>query len=179
MAKIVGRGRANLDIGISTEVFRALPYAIAVECKPARNYCLTCNNTRDPTDYLTCDSCKAVSFCNERCRSSNLTHRFECETGFQYIKDVGIKCTIQMVLEALANFDSFEDLQNDIEELLSERHLRRNNPTSVNNRIEKLYCILRLQMKDISSRACLSIDKIYRYLISMPEVLSKIKKMAV
>lgn len=47
---------------------------------------------------------------NNACMDANLTHHMECGTGFHLIDNMNIKHTIQLVLEAISYYDSFDDL---------------------------------------------------------------------
>lgn len=110
----------------------------------------------------------------DRCKNANLAYQFECGTGFQYIGNLEVKCTIQMVLEALAGFDSFDDLQVYVEGLVDNQDLR-DFPEIVCSRIEKLSCILYLQKKIITEDWCSFVDKLYRYLMTINRVKRIVK----
>lgn len=124
-------------------VIIAQPFASAViKCENAA-YCLTCHKT--DANLIACKKCSMVFFCNSKCRSANMTHKFECGTKFHDILDLDVKCGIQLIFEAMATFHEFQDLYHFVQMAVENRD---GVPTASNSRESRLDCILKLQPKE-------------------------------
>lgn len=153
LGMIPGKGRGIMTgaaLVPETQVFNAVPFAAVILRRPTNSslYCVTCHKTR-MSSCITCADCGISSYCSIRCKDAHQTHHLECGTGFEFITNVHIKCSIQMVLEAIVTFEDIEDLKSDVEELMGNEDERARftdgTPREVNDRRSKLHCILRLQ----------------------------------
>lgn len=146
------------------------PFACAVDTWKNAPYCLTCHET--DIKFITCKKCKMVYFCNMRCKSANLSHKFECGTKFHDIRNMDIKSTIQVVFEAMATFDHFDDLQEFVERAIGNLD---DVPVSSNSRESRLDCILKLKTKEYTNvygleHARETTADAYDWIVTIPEV---------
>lgn len=152
-----------------------VPFASAVERVKDIPYCLTCHETDN--DFLTCQKCSMVFYCNLKCKKANNTHKFECGTRFHKILDLDVKCAIQMVFEMMATFKCFEELRDFIQQSVENWH---GIPNTKNIRESMLYCITKLQLKTFKTdEEKVEIHKVasyaYELIATFPEVRSYFK----
>lgn len=172
LTRTIGRDRGiysadNLKFG--EEIFRAVPFAAVAKYQPNVKYCLTCHQTQS-SHFRICLKCHSVYFCSVHCQNANATHKLECGSGYQYIEDLDVKCTIQMVLEAISCFQTFDALRTYVESLIVKKNLRIEVPVRVNDKKTKLECIMRLNIGEMFANECIRADKAYCYLINMLEI---------
>lgn len=152
---LTGRGVKSRErlLKVGEEVLRAKPYAavVVLDDRNHQPYCLTCHATE--ANFITCDECMIVFYCNNTCKDEDDTHHFECGSTFYHaIDNLDIKLVIQMVFKAMATFDTALELSTSATkyklEIVDEnktipRHDRSSgNATSKERRFE---CIMKLQ----------------------------------
>lgn len=145
------------------------PFASVVQTQTNIRYCLKCHAT--DVKFIVCKSCKLAFYCSTRCKNANLSHKFECGTQFHAIKDLNIKCAIQMVLEAMVAFEKFEDLRDFVHQSIENR----NELPTDSNLLSKLDCILKLQPMEFQTdddvnEARETASNAYKYIITFPKV---------
>lgn len=178
---IDGRGVVtNEDITLDEQVIRATSFAIAEKYNPAMEYCFTCyhvDEANEPRRLFPCQ-CRHVRFCSEICRNGS-SHYLECNTFFQYIgrangydAELRIKLAVQMVLTAVACFDSVDELQAFVETIVdtNPNTFRDLIPAAVNSSRTQLECIMRLKIPEMSEDICRNADVAYSYVIALPKI---------
>lgn len=74
--------------------------------------CATCQKTR--MNFIPCDKCSTVLFCDETCKSKNLFHIHEC--GIMADNLDSAKLIAQTILMVMSNFHSVENLMEFVEQ---------------------------------------------------------------
>ncbi|KAG4073765.1 hypothetical protein HA402_000989 [Bradysia odoriphaga] len=93
---------AKEEISVKTELFSLSPFAAVVEFPYTFPFCHTCHSVEG--SFMPCEDCKLVRFCSDACQTTNEAHRLVCNTQFELIDDLDVKCTTQMVLETIVTF---------------------------------------------------------------------------
>lgn len=165
-----GRGiRSRNALNFNDEIIREKPFAIVASLPNGNvqiNICSTCYHTGG--NLIVCETCRSVAFC-DTCRQ-NSTHYLECESIFQYITILDIKLGIQMILESITMFDSFDQLQTHVERLVRNKRIRQTPPDAVNTRISQLNCMLSLSTGNLTEQICNWGDDAFTYLMNMPQI---------
>ncbi|XP_055305013.1 SET and MYND domain-containing protein DDB_G0273589-like [Sitodiplosis mosellana] len=113
-----------------------------------------------------------VFFCDLSCENVNSTHKFECGTPFHKIKDLDVKCAIQIVLEAMDIFGDFDDLRDFVHKAIENRV---GIPSASDKRSLKFDCILKLQPKEFPTEQEVNeareiASNAYKQIVTFPEV---------
>lgn len=183
VVRYLNRGRGIRTQGVlepETQVFNATPFAAAVRRHRRNNllYCVTCHRTRMKS-YVTCPECDITSYCSLRCQDSHQTHHLECGSRFEFIEDLQMKCTIQMVLEAITMYTSIDELKTDIQRMMNgdRDEFAAQVPIGVNDRHSRLRCILQLYIgSTITDEMKTTAQHAYRILISLPKINAMVRE---
>lgn len=172
-----GRGiYTTAMLNSETQVFKAVAFAAAVERKKRNTslYCSGCHKTQ-MRSYITCSTCRVVSYCNVRCKKFHQTHHLVCGTGFEFISNRNIKCAIQMVLEAIsAHDDNVQALKDDLEDIFLNPDWKANFaatiPVQVDDQRSRLRCILRLGTGTPNNTTRKHAQLAYSHLVTLPQI---------
>lgn len=97
---------AKRDIEIGQTVFVAENFASVITAEK-QAYCLTCQKVE--MNFIPCNDCSTVMFCDEDCENYDNLHKIECQTFYHQINDINLKFIIQTILVAI---DIFPDIDN-------------------------------------------------------------------
>lgn len=140
--------KAAQSIEVGKIVMATTPFATAVKNLKNIPYCLSCHAVDG--NFISCKNCSVAWFCNSRCRTANRTHQYECGTKFHEITNLDAKCAIQIVFEAMAAFNNFQDLSRFVKKAFKSRD---GIPTASDSKASRLDCILKLQTGQFKSNA--------------------------
>lgn len=112
---------ATRDISIGEFVVTEKPYSIVLDKEYIRNHCFNCLNVSWAS--IPCDYCTHAMYCSEQCKSEDWkkSHDLECNI-FPILSDVCstpqlISLSIRMAIQATREFNNFEDLRNELNEV--------------------------------------------------------------
>lgn len=164
---------ATSNIEPSTKIGEVVPFVSVID-KTNQIYCLTCQAI-NMQNFIRCEVCRDVVFCNVTCQDRNDTHVLECGTVFQYLEfgdeSIDIKCAIQLVLKALIIYNrDVGSLQEAIEELLDGNYnIRQQIPSRIESIQSRFKTIMRLHTIPDHLREA-EIEFAYNLIMSFPMV---------
>lgn len=97
---------ATEDIGVGKVILFEEFFAFGAS-NAGEFQCETC--LRQNVNFIPCQRCSNVVFCNEECQRANRTHQVMCGNGFHELK-CSFKLTIQTILLAMNEFSSADEL---------------------------------------------------------------------
>lgn len=123
----------DIDVGKTVVVEKSISCTVSGQLEG----CATCQKTR--MNFIPCEKCSTVLFCNEECKKKNLIHVYECGIS---TKDLGgIKAHAQTILMAMSTFVSVEELIGFVESMNGEERVM---PTSIHDFKSKYQMFLQL-----------------------------------
>lgn len=135
------------------------------KCSMAPMHCDTCFKTE--CNFIPCEKCSDVIFCDENCKNRNKFHSFICGESM-----INVTVGIKSVLIALSTFSSVDDLIEFVEAVLAEDP--RELPESLHDPVSKYHFFLKLyQPKPDAEISCDLVDaakRTYSTIIEIPSV---------
>lgn len=133
---------ANRDIDVGKTV--VVEESISCTVSGLLEGCATCQKTR--MNFIPCEKCSTVLFCNDECKKKNSFHVYECGIS---TKDLGgIKPYAQTILMAMSLFKNVNELIDFVEPLIGKE---RTMPTSIHDRKSNYQMFLQLHSSFPSS----------------------------
>lgn len=106
---------ASTYIDVGQIIVASHPFASVCTSPTHRIHCLNCHKI--DANFIACEHCNDVWFCNDTCRQTNQTHQRTCNTVFHQIDNSDVKLAVQMILNVIKAFPQVDRLMEHFEAL--------------------------------------------------------------
>lgn len=103
--------------------------------------CLKCS-----MNFIACDKCTFVMFCNESCAQKNIFHRMECQDKNLNLLQTDLKCEFRSIFAALNTFPNIDELMEFVEDALKKDSSA--TPQTINDAKSKYRAFLKLYITE-------------------------------
>lgn len=155
--------KCDIDVGKTVVVEKCFTSCTIIN----QNGCATCQRVR--SNFIPCEKCTSVQFCDEECKKENLFHVHECGIELKHPKMC--KTVVQSVLIAMSTFSTVEHLIEFVELLKAEGPEM---PDLVRDQKDKYRMFLKLHASFINNVIpndyLIYAQSSYLYLLQLPAV---------
>lgn len=156
--------KCDIDVGKTVVVEECFSSYSSID----QNGCCTCQ--RIYSNFIPCDKCTSVVFCNTECKERNLFHVHQCGIEWNTTPDMN-KNVAQSILIAMSTFSTVENLIEFVEMWKADEAEM---PVSIHSQKDKYRMFLKLHTgfpaNVIPEKICATARLSYSYLMQLPTV---------